>query len=165
MLAAVHFGAIKGYSMPCPCRSPCSSPAPYPWQTLVSRWPPASEISMLLLTTFVELRLVAGRSQKRAGRPQAVPRRPMLIHKCHAVLCRGLEKSLSERHGRSAAGARHGHGMASVNRTRPRCVNQMGKTQSKPLAARHGRGTAWARHAVCELAFKGSVNQQPFRHE
>ena len=39
-----------------------------------------------------------------------------------------------------------GRGMASVNQTRPRCVNQMGKTHSKPLAARHGRGTAWARH-------------------
>jgi len=38
--------------------------------------------------------------------------------------------------------------MASVNQTRPYCVNQMGKTHSKPLAARHGRGTVWARHAV-----------------
>ena len=31
-------------------------------------------------------------------------------------------------------------GMASVNQTRPHCVNQMGKTHSKFLAARHGRG-------------------------
>ena len=45
------------------------------------------------------------------------------------------------------------HGLASVNQTRPHCVNQMGKTHSKPLAARHGRGTAWARHAMCESAF------------
>ena len=44
--------------------------------------------------------------------------------------------------------------MASVNKTRPHCVNQMGKTHSKPLAARHGRGTGWARHAMCESAFK-----------
>jgi hypothetical protein len=51
------------------------------------------------------------------------------------------------------AWARHGYGMASVNQTRPHCVNQMGNTHSKPLAARHGRGTAWARHAICELAF------------
>ena len=36
--------------------------------------------------------------------------------------------------------------MASVNQTRPHCVNQVGKTHSKPLAARHDRGTAWARH-------------------
>jgi len=40
----------------------------------------------------------------------------------------------------------HGRGMASVNQTRPHCVNQMGKTHSKPLVARHGRGTAGARH-------------------
>jgi len=46
----------------------------------------------------------------------------------------------------------HGRGMASVNQTRPHCVNQMGKTNYKPLAARHGRGTAWARHAMCESA-------------
>jgi hypothetical protein len=50
------------------------------------------------------------------------------------------------------AGERHGRGMASVNQTRPHCVNQMGKTHSKPLVARHGRGTAWARHAMCESA-------------
>ena len=41
------------------------------------------------------------------------------------------------------AWARHGHCMASVNQTRPHCVNQMGKTYSKPLVARHGRGTAY----------------------
>ena len=49
-------------------------------------------------------------------------------------------------------GAWHGHGMASVNQTRPHCVNQMGKIHSKPLAARHGRGMAWERHAMCESA-------------
>jgi hypothetical protein len=35
------------------------------------------------------------------------------------------------------------NGMACENQTRPHCVYQMGKTQSKPLAERHGRGTAW----------------------
>ena len=44
--------------------------------------------------------------------------------------------------------------MASVNQTRPHCVNQMGKTHSKPLEARHGRGTARARHAMCESALR-----------
>jgi len=63
-------------------------------------------------------------------------------NRAHAVLCRGLEKSLSERHGRSTEWARHGHGMANVNLTLPHCVNQMGKTQYKPLAARHVKGTA-----------------------
>ena len=48
----------------------------------------------------------------------------------------------------------HGRGMASVNQTRTYCVNQMGKTHSKPLAARHGRGTASARHAMCESALR-----------
>ena len=52
-----------------------------------------------------------------------------------AVLCCGLEKN-------GMVGA--WHGMASVNQTRLHCVNQMGKTNSKPLAARH---------AMCESAF------------
>jgi len=47
------------------------------------------------------------------------------------VLSRGLEKN-----GMVTAG--HGHGMASVNQTRPHRVNQMGKTHSKTLS-----GTAW----------------------
>ena len=54
------------------------------------------------------------------------------------------------------AWARHGHGVASVNQTRPHCVNQMGKSHSKPLAARHGRGRAWARREhgmLCGSAF------------
>jgi hypothetical protein len=76
----------------------------------------------------------------------------MLFH-AHAALCRGLEKPLSERHGRDMAREQHERGMACVNQTRPHCVNQMGKTPSKPLAARHGRGTAWERHGVCELDF------------
>ena len=32
------------------------------------------------------------------------------------------------------------HGMASVNQTRPHCVNQIRKTHSEPLAAWHGNG-------------------------
>jgi len=47
-----------------------------------------------------------------------------------------------------------GHGMVSVNQTRPHCVNQMGKTLSKPLEAQHGSGTAWAWHAICESALR-----------
>ena len=64
---------------------------------------------MLLITIFVELCVVAGRSRTWAGTKQAVSRWP-------------------------------------------HCVNQMGKTHSKPLAAWHGRGTAGARHAMCESA-------------
>ena len=51
---------------------------------LVSQWPAAYQFE-ILMTTFVELRVVAGRSRTWAGRPQAVSRRPMLIHTCHAV--------------------------------------------------------------------------------
>ena len=59
---------------------------------------------------------------------------------CHAptMLCHGLEKSLSVEYGRSMAGAQHGHVMACVNQTQLHCVNQMGKTQSKPLVTQHG---------------------------
>ena len=89
---------------------------------------------MLLTAIFVELRVVAGRSRTRAGSPQAVSRRP-----CCAVALRRT--------------AWHGRGMGSVNQTRPHCVNQMGKTHSKPLAAWHGRGTTWAQHAMCESDF------------
>jgi hypothetical protein len=46
----------------------------------------------------------------------------------NAALCRGLEKSLSERHGSGMAWERHGRDMACVNQTRPHCVNQMVKT-------------------------------------
>jgi len=83
---------------------------------------------MLLITIFLELRVVAG--SRTLAAPQAVST---------AALCRGLEKN-------GMVTAWHGRGMASVNQTRPHCVNQMGKTHSNPLAARHGRGTAWARH-------------------
>jgi hypothetical protein len=84
---------------------------------------------MLLITIFVELRVVDGRSRTRAGSRQAVSYR----------LCWAMAL-------RRTAWALHGYGLASVNHTRPHCVNQMGKTHSKPLAAGHGRGTTWARH-------------------
>jgi len=92
---------------------------------------------MLLITIFVELHVVAGRSLTQAGSPQAVSRRP-----CCAV---ALRRTAWSEHGMA-------RGMASVNQTRPYCVNQMEKTHSKPLAAWHGRGTAWARHDMCESA-------------
>jgi hypothetical protein len=65
---------------------------------------------MLLVTTFVELGVLAGRSRTRSGRPRAVSGRLMLIHTrhAHAALCRDLDKSLSERHGRGMARSRHG---------------------------------------------------------
>jgi hypothetical protein len=79
----------------------------------------------MLPITFVGFRAVAGRSRTRAGRPHAVSGWPTLIHTCNAALCRGLEKSLSERHGRGMAW--HGRGIACENQTRPHCVNEMGE--------------------------------------
>jgi hypothetical protein len=72
----------------------------------------------------------------------------MVIHTCHAhaMLCHGLEKSLSERHGHGMARVWQGPSMACVNQTWPHRINQMGKTQSTPLVAWHGRGMAWAQH-------------------
>jgi hypothetical protein len=43
----------------------------------------ASEIGMLLVTTFVELRVVAEESRTRAGSPHAVSGRPMLKANSH----------------------------------------------------------------------------------
>jgi len=80
---------------------------------------------MFLITIFVELRVVARRSRKRAGNPQDVSR-----GSCCAVALR------------RTAWSEHGMGMASVNQTQLHYVNQMGNTHSKPLAARHGRGKA-----------------------
>ena len=55
---------------------------------------------MLLITIFVELIVVAGRSRMRAGRPQAVSRRP-----CCAVV---LRRTAWSEHGMCAARAWHG---------------------------------------------------------
>jgi hypothetical protein len=75
----------------------------------------------------------------------------MLIYTCyaHAALCRGLEKLLSERHGRGVARARHG--MCEIN-TAALC-NSNGKDnlnfQGHGMAReRHGRnmGAAWAQN-------------------
>ena len=82
---------------------------------------------MLLTTIFVELRVVAGRSRMRAGSPQAISRRP-----CCAV---ALRKTVWSEHGMGAVWAWRGK---CVNQKRPHCVNQMGKTYSKPLEAWHG---------------------------
>jgi hypothetical protein len=95
--------------------------------------------------------------------------------------CRCLERSLSERHIRGMAGERQGNGsgtagkwqgngretagerqendMVYMNQTRPHCVNQVGKTQSKALAQRHGRESAWERHGVCESVFTVLLQQ------
>jgi hypothetical protein len=61
----------------------------------------------------------------------------------HTAPITRLAVALEGRFQKGMVVACHGRGTACVNQTRPHCVNQMVKTQSKPLAVRHGRGTAW----------------------
>jgi hypothetical protein len=81
---------------------------------------------------------------------------------CHVMPMPRCAVALRSRFQNGMVMAWHGRDMVCVNQTRPHCVNQMGKTQSKPLAARHGRGTAWERHGMCELALKPSAVRIPF---
>jgi hypothetical protein len=65
--------------------------------------------------------------------------------------CRTSSSDISVYHadfheGHGTVGEWQERGIACVSQTRPQCINQMGKTQSKPLAARRFRGTAWAQH-------------------
>jgi hypothetical protein len=99
---------------------------------------------MLLITTFLELRVLAERSRTRAGRPHAVSGRPMLVHTCHIAPMPRCAVPLRSCFWNGMVVAWHWRGMACVHQTRPHCVHQMGKTQSKPLVARHG---------MCELTF------------
>jgi hypothetical protein len=115
----------------------------------VSHWPPASDIGRLLITNFLELLMVAGRRRKLAGHQYTISGRPMLIHTYHAVPmlfpCRHPAVALRSRFQKGIFVAWQGNGMVCVNPTRPHCVNQMGKTQSKPLGERqrNGMGKAW----------------------
>ena len=79
-----------------------------------------------------------------------------------AVLCCGLEEN-------GMVGAWHGHGVASVNQTRPHCVNQRGKTHYKLLAARQGNGMGTACYVwiglkpwVCSTSLAGIAGSNPF---
>jgi hypothetical protein len=104
---------------------------------------------MLLISTFVEIRVGAGKTRKRVGLPHAVSGRPMPVHTCHAIPVPRCAVALRCRfqNGKFRGMARCG--MACVNQIRPHRVNEMGKTLSKLLAARHGKGTAWERHGMC----------------
>jgi hypothetical protein len=87
---------------------------------------------MLLITTFVELRVVVGRIRTRAGRPHAVSGRPMLTR--HAMPMPRCAVTLRSRFQNDMAVAWDGRGMAGVNQTRPHWVNQI----TQPSAAWHG---------------------------
>jgi hypothetical protein len=107
---------------------------------------------MLLITTFVELRVVSGRSRTREGRPHAVTGWPMIIHTCHAMPCRAMPWSL-ERHGHGMARARCG--MCETN-TAALCKSNRKYTiytLSGTAWQWNGMGATWERHGMCELAF------------
>jgi hypothetical protein len=128
-------------AIPMPCRVNSHTPCSFVKVRVVTgnnrtAAPTIKRISMLLVTTFVELRVVAGRSRTWARRPHAVSGRPMLIHTRHAMPMPRYAVALRSRFENSVVVAWHGRGMACVNQKRLHCVNQMGKTQSKPLAAR-----------------------------
>jgi hypothetical protein len=106
---------------------------------------------MLLVTTFVELRVVAGRWLPTCRLWMANGYSHMPFH-AHVASMPRCVVALRSRFQNCTVVALHGRGTACVNQTWPYCVNQMGKTQSVPLAARHGRGMAWERHGMCELA-------------
>ena len=93
---------------------------------------------MLLITIFVELRVVAGRSWKQAGSPQAVSRRP-----CCAV---ALRRTAWSEHGMGAAWQvwiRHGRTV------KIKWERRILKTLSGTAWQGNGMGAAWARHAMC----------------
>jgi hypothetical protein len=106
--------------------------------------PPTSEIGMLLITNFLEIRVVSGISRNLAGCQHADSGRPMLIYTYHAVPMpspsRDPAMTLRVRFQKGIFVAWQRNGMVCVNQTRPHYVNQMGKKQSKALAERHGNG-------------------------
>jgi hypothetical protein len=69
------------------------------------------------------------------------------------IPCRSPALALRGRFQNGIFVAWQGNGMGCVNEIWSHCVNQMGKTQSKPLAARHDRRMAWERHGICESTF------------
>jgi hypothetical protein len=107
-----------------------------------------------------QLRVVAARSRTLAGGQHAASRRPMLLFDSHNTIpfprrshAFTLPRPCHEPAVKFIFVAWQGNGMVYMNQTRPHCVNQMGKTQSKHLAERRGRGTAGERHGMCESAF------------
>ena len=66
------------------------------------------------LRTFVNVRVVAGKSRTRAGRSQVVLRRPTLIDTYHAVPLPFCALALRSGFQNGMVGARHEHGMVCV---------------------------------------------------
>jgi hypothetical protein len=123
--------------MPLPCRAPAIlrqcrflREVRMVAGTIRTASPAVYRFVMLLITTFVELRVVAGRSRTRAGPLHVVFEWLMLIHTCHAMPMPRCAVALRSRFQKGVVVAWHVCGMACVIQTRPHFVNQMGKTQS-----------------------------------
>jgi hypothetical protein len=100
---------------------------------------------MLLITNFVIIRVVAGRSRKLGVRPHAVPGVTMLIpmtRPCRATPCPLM--SLSELDGRGMAKALH---VMFESDTAVRCKSKLDRQNPLTLNERslqgNGVGTAW----------------------
>jgi hypothetical protein len=104
---------------------------------------------MLLITIFMELRVVAGRSRKRAGNPEAVSRRT-----CCAVT---LKRPVWSEHGMSAAWTWHGKCDSDTAALCKSNGKDIFYTLSGTAWQGNGMGAAWARHAMCESALSGTV--------
>jgi hypothetical protein len=74
----------------------------------------ATPATTFLVTTFVELRVVAGRSRTREVRTHAVFGRPMLIHTYHAVPMPRCAVALRSRFQNGMVVARHGDGTGAA---------------------------------------------------
>jgi hypothetical protein len=85
---------------------------------------------------------------------------------CHTMPMRRCAVALRSLFQNGMVMAWHGRGMACVNQTRPHCVKQMGKTQSKTLSGTawqgNGMSTAWEQHGMCELALTPSAHGRFF---
>jgi hypothetical protein len=124
------------HTMPFPCRSPATT---VPFSDSAVSFVKVRVVDgnirtacLLLVTTFLEFRVVAGRSRTRAGRSYAVSGRPMLIHTYQAAPMPRCAVALRGRFQNGIVVAWQGNGMPCVNQTRPHCVNQMGKTHLNP---------------------------------
>jgi hypothetical protein len=151
--------------MPCPCRSPAAlihtcHAAPLPFSDSAVSFVKVRVVDANIRTaspaTTVYSNNLRGTPRGRRKKPNAgrsptcrlwtadanshIPCRSHAAHmpRCAVALRRLFPNGMVV--------AWHGRGMACMNQTRPYCVNQMGRTQSKPLVEWHGHGMAVERH-------------------
>jgi hypothetical protein len=97
-----------------PCRDPCHSPTAVSFEKVHVVDGNIRTASLLQITTFVELRVVAGRRRTRAGRPHAVSGWPLLIHTYPAVLMPRCAVALRGGFQNGMVVAWQGNGMGTV---------------------------------------------------